>query len=239
MAFSWRCPFCSHDATIGEANHTEGTVKFNDDNKYGGQAVWVRTITCPNPACREYTLKVSVHDYGAPPGGGTFQMSKNAKHSWQLVPAAEMQVLPSYIPNPIVADYEEACLIRDLSPKSSATLARRCLQGMIRDFWGIQKGRLLDEIEAIEDKVDPLTWNAIDAVRNIGNIAAHMEKDINLVIDVDPSEAKVLIGLIETLIEDWYVNRFEREQRLSKVVSISEQKNAQKTRRTETQAAQD
>ena len=31
-------------------------------------------------------------------------------------------------------------------------------------------------------------WQAIDAVRSIGNIGAHMEKDINLIVDVDPEE---------------------------------------------------
>jgi hypothetical protein len=47
--------------------------------------------------------------------------------------------LPDYIPEQIKDDYYEACSILNLSPKASATLARRCLQGMIRDFWGITK----------------------------------------------------------------------------------------------------
>jgi len=39
--------------------------------------------------------------------------------------------------------------------------------------------------------VDPLTWEAIDAVRKLGNIGAHMEKDINVIVDVDPEEAEL------------------------------------------------
>jgi Domain of unknown function (DUF4145) len=31
---------------------------------------------------------------------------------------------------------------------------------------------------ALEEKVDPQTWDAIDSVRKIGNIGAHMEADI-------------------------------------------------------------
>jgi hypothetical protein len=65
---------------------------------------------------------------------------------------------------------------------------------------------------------------AIDAIRKIGNIGAHMEKDINLIIDVDPQEAALLIGLIETLIKDWYVVREERKKRLESIVGIAEQK---------------
>lgn len=48
---------------------------------------------------------------------------------------------------------------------------------MIRDFWGIVQSRLKDEIDALKDKVDPETWQAIDVVREIGNIGAHVEKD--------------------------------------------------------------
>ena len=37
------------------------------------------------------------------------------------------------------------------------------------------------------------------AVRKVGNIGAHMEKDINVIVDVDPDEAQHLIGLITFL----------------------------------------
>jgi hypothetical protein len=32
-----------------------------------------------------------------------------------------------------------------------------------------------------------------------------------LIIDVDPEEAQLLIGLIEFLIEDWYITRHKRQ----------------------------
>lgn len=108
-----------------------------------------------------------------------------------------------------------------MSPKASATLSRRCIQGIIRDYWGISKNRLVDEINELKDKVDPATWQAIDAIRNIGNIGAHMEKDINLVIDVEPQEAQLLIGLIGILIRDWYVARHERQQHLAEIVALA------------------
>ena len=95
---------------------------------------------------------------------------------------------------------------------------------MIRDFWGVTKARLIDEIEAVRDKVDPLTWNAIDAVRSVGNIGAHMGKDINVIIDVDPDEAAQLIGLIELLMTDWYINRHEKEERLKALVNLANAK---------------
>jgi len=149
--------------------------------------------------------------------------------SWNLIPPSEAKVFPEYVPEPIREDYVEACLIRDLSPKASATLSRRCLQGMIRNFWGIKKARLVEEIEELKGKTDSLTWKAIDAVRSIGNIGAHMEKDINLIVDVEPEEAQKLIELIELLVRDWYVTRHNRQGSLEAIIQVKKSKDAAKS----------
>lgn len=229
--FSWRCPFCNHNATITEKNFAANRFEFNHGNKHKYQAMRTRVITCPNPDCLEYTLSMSLHDHVAK--GLNNWEDLPAKMKWQLIPSAEMKGFPSYIPEAILADYKESCLIRDLSPKASATLSRRCLQGMIRDFWGITRNRLVEEIEAISDKVDPMTWAAIDSVRKIGNIGAHMEKEIDLIVDVDPGEAQLLIGLIETLLHDWYVTKHEREMRFAGIVSLASDKDAARKKKAE------
>jgi hypothetical protein len=136
--------------------------------------------------------------------------------------------MPDFVPVPIRSDYEEACAIVELSPKAAATLARRALQGMIRDFHGVSRGTLFAEIEAIKDLVDPLTWKAIDSVRSVGNIGAHMEKDINVIVDVEPNEALQLISLVELLVKDWYVARSVRQEQLAALVELAQAKEAQK-----------
>jgi hypothetical protein len=98
---------------------------------------------------------------------------------------------------------------------------------MIRDFWKISKTRLFDEIAELENKIAPQTWAAIDAVRKIGNIGAHMERDIDVIVDVDPEEAALLSNLIEMLLEEWYVRRFEREQKLQQIVATAGLKKSQ------------
>jgi hypothetical protein len=95
---------------------------------------------------------------------------------------------------------------------------------MIHDFWKVATGNLGKEIELIKDKVDPETFGAIDAVRSIGNIGAHMEKDINLILDVEPHEAESLISLIETLITEWYVARYERSKRMGAIKATADAK---------------
>lgn len=211
---TWRCPFCNQNATVIDANMSVGHHRFTNNNKHNAQLLETKVIVCPNLDCKEYTLRVVLMNgnSGAP------------IRSWQLIPSSEAQVFPDYIPRAVLDDYNEACLIRDLSPKASATLSRRCLQGIIRDFWRVNKPRLIDEIEGIKDKVDPLTWQAIEAVRHIGNIGAHMEKDINVIIDVEPQEARLLIGLIETLVHEWYVLRHQREEQLRAIVDLSKEK---------------
>jgi hypothetical protein len=95
---------------------------------------------------------------------------------------------------------------------------------MIRDFWQIRKRNLKLEIEALKGKLDPTLWRAVDAIRSIGNIGAHMEKNVDLIVDVDPDEAHQLIRLIELLIREWYIRKHERESAVDAVVKTAELK---------------
>lgn len=229
--FNWTCPHCDRDVTITDERITTSWHTNNIKNALGRHTLVSSFIVCPNPQCKKYTLSSTLFESHYRNGE---ELDKEIQR-WNLIPPSNAKSFPDYIPQQILADYYEACLIRDLSPKASATLARRCLQGIIRDFWGVKPGRLFDEIEAIKDKVDPLTWNAIDAVRKVGNIGAHMEKDINLILEVEPHEAELLINLIETLFKDWYVTREERRARLLAISGIAEQKDNQRKEKKESE----
>ena len=222
MAFSWQCPYCNHNATITNEQFSDGSHSFNLNNKHASDLV-LRTevIVCPNKDCKEYSITAFL---GTRDTTAYHPEIKQYITSWKLRPQSSAKPLPDYIPQAIIADYEEACLIKDLSPKSSATLARRCLQGILRDFWQVKPARLVDEIKNIKDRVDPITWQAIDGVRGIGNIGAHMEKDINVIVDVEPEEAQLLIGLLEHLIKEWYINRHEREKQMQALIGVATQK---------------
>ena len=139
---------------------------------------------------------------------------------------------PDFIPQQIREDYEEACGVLDISPKASATLARRCLQGIIRDFYKINKYRLYDEIEELRGYVSSDVWKAIDSVRKIGNIGAHMEKDVNTIININKDEAQSIICLIEYLFDYTYINRNKTEELLKTVNEISKDKQEQRNKNT-------
>jgi hypothetical protein len=57
-----------------------------------------------------------------------------------------------------------------------------------------------------------------------------MEKDINVIVDVEPTEAAALVKLIEYLIEDWYVNKHEREEHLKGIVALKDAKEQERGR---------
>jgi hypothetical protein len=231
----WTCPHCGRAQVVSEDRyyrrfHALYSLKGWKD---GDPGIDLEAINCANHSCRRITLEMTLSSYetrdSEPYPVGPF------KH-WALLPDSLMKPQPDYIPQPIRDDYAEACLIRDRSPKASATITRRCLQGMIRDFCGISKRRLVDEIDELRNRVQsgqapgvqPDSVEAIDLVRKIGNIGAHMEADINVIVDVDPGEAQVLIELIELLFEEWYVARHMREQGFARLKSIAEEKDKQK-----------
>ena len=141
-----------------------------------------------------------------------------------LRPQSLAKHFPDYIPTPIKDDYTEAYNILYLSPKASATLSRRCLQGMIRDFWGISKNRLVDEINALKGLIPNDQWEVIDAVRDIGNIGAHMKGDIDAIIDIDDGEAEKLLKLIEYLFSEWYKREHEKKELFKDIIDINNSK---------------
>lgn len=218
---SWECPFCGRLSVYDAIQKHHSSSIVYAKTKFGNLHVYSCVDVCPNPECKEFTYSTTVSTIKYINGQN---MPDQQLESWINRPQGVVKIFPDYIPKAVLSDYKEAALIKDLSPKASATLSRRCLQGMIRDFWSVKEKNLFEEIKAIEDKVDTDTWNAIDAIRSIGNIGAHMEKDIDVIIDVDGDEAGLLISLIETLLKDWYVERENRRLRSQMIIAAAAEK---------------
>jgi hypothetical protein len=230
---NWVCPYCKHAQTIISDRYHAGNYEiYVKGYKDGDLELCAESVVCANEDCKELVLKVSVNTFY---WGVGRKIDKSVLGFWNLLPQSGAKPQPDYIPEPIRNDYYEACSIRDLSSKAAATLTRRCLQGMIRDFFGIAKGTLNAEIDELRNQVSKKesaeiisldVLDAIDHVRKIGNIGAHMEKDINIVVEVDPDEVQILIELIETLFDEWYVAREQKRQRLARLKQIADEKEA-------------
>lgn len=221
--FNWQCPHCNHHVTITDELFSSQVHWTWQASAEGKIALRSQFVFCPNRDCKKATVAVVLSRW-EPIMNGEKRFVGDALLDMRLVPLGESRPFPNYVPVPIREDYEEACQIRDLSPKSAATLARRALQGVLRDFYKVKPGRLVDEINALEETMDPELYEAIHGVRKVGNIGAHMEADINVIVDVEPGEAQVLIGLVETMIGETYERREQRKNRLAQVKALADAK---------------
>lgn len=117
--------------------------------------------------------------------------------------------VPPEVPEDFTKDYKEACLVLADSPKASAALSRRCLQHLLREKVGIKPSNLSKEIQDVIDNEALPSYLAddIDAVRNIGNFAAHPIKSKNTgeVLPVELGEAEWNLDVIESLFDFYFV----------------------------------
>jgi hypothetical protein len=220
----YTCPFCQHIMSISNNTHQTRYPCFPSDRgtptidrrDYITDTIQLDFYKCPN--CEKTSITLI---------GVGKQMLGLRMH---IYPNSSAKQFPEYIPQPIRDDYTEACAIVNISPKASATLSRRCLQGMIHDFWDIKLKTLNQEISALKSKIAPDLWEAIDSLRQLGNIGAHMESDTNIILDIDPEEAQSLIKLIELLMKEWYINREDRRKLFSGILSANTSKQDERKR---------
>ena len=226
---NFTCPYCNRVTTITEPNISKQAHEIETKESIHSKVVLGHTaIACPNSECKKLTLKVNLSEYRW--NGKGWRIGKEIE-SWSLLPMSQSKPQPDYIPAVLREDYLEACAVLPHSAKASATLSRRCLQGIVRDFWDIpagKRGNLGAELSYIKGQVPADTWEGIQAIRSVGDIGAHMEKDVNYVVDVEPEEASLLIELIEMLFEDWYVQSYKRKERSNRAKALAEKKNKER-----------
>jgi len=188
-------------------------VEFHDDPKITrlGQDVdgdWVIvTQKCPNPSCKRFIFNL-LNGEGATING-----------IWNIVKAKKIILvhpkglnrppIPEEVPNEYGEDYREACLVLTESPKASAALSRRCLQHLLRDIAKVKPGNLVDEIQEVIDngKLPSHLVESIDAIRNIGNFAAHPIKSQKTgeIVPVEPGEAEWNLDVLDSLFDFYFV----------------------------------
>ena len=178
---NWQCPYCGSFQVLQEHNNFNigKTHNLTFMSKYNKIGVQLFSIACLS--CKELTIKLSLNKIGE--YSAEYAEFKNSIKSWSLMPDSRAKPQPDYIPKHIITDYEEACKIADLSPRASAILARRCLEGMIKDFCKIKGSKTLAEmIDQVRKKAAEIpgvteeSIEAIDHIRKQGNIAAHIKK---------------------------------------------------------------
>lgn len=124
---------------------------------------------------------------------------------------------PVEVPKEFAEDYHEACLVLADSPKASAALSRRCLQHLLREVSKVKPSDLYSEIQEVLDsgKLPSHIAESIDAVRNVGNFAAHPIKckSTGEVVSVEPGEAEWNLDVLEELFDFYFVQPERMKQK--------------------------
>jgi len=154
------------------------------------------------PSCNKLILMLEAGDYIS----GSFI----SRRQFLVYPRGISRAPLSFdVPEKFAQDYKEACMVLSESPKASAALSRRCLQNVIREIAGIKKSNLNDEIdELLKTKTLPTYLaQSVDAIRNLGNFAAHPTKSTNsgAIVDVESGEAEWGLDVLEGLFDFYFV----------------------------------
>jgi len=201
------CPHCNkgvkfswgYFGPIKTVNPKEGYYVFYD--------------TCPN--CEESVLYYSLCEHTKTSTYDRYTLNTNSEGTYQIIEDTlifpikkEFEEINS-IPEKYLEDYYEAKEVISASPKSSAALTRRLLQLILRDCYSIQEKNLSLEIQKfiLIEGIPSHLSDAVDAIRNIGNLAAHPEKEINTgnIVSVEPGEAEWLLEVIENLFDFTFI----------------------------------
>jgi len=117
--------------------------------------------------------------------------------------------VPRDVPEKYREDYDEACLVLPDSAKASAALSRRCLQLLLRDEARVTHQDLFNEIQELLDRktLPSHITDSLDAVRVIGNFAAHPIKSQSTgeIVPVEPGEAEWNLDALESLFDFYFV----------------------------------
>lgn len=207
------CPHCSTSVKfewrdVGPIN--EGETNENESH-------FLIYDTCPN--CDKNVVYYSLCTYKMTDFG--YAQIEDVIGEKLIYPNMNKFEFIDYIPSKYLEDYEEALKVLSASPKASAALSRRLLQLILRDEYKVKKGSLSSEIDAFIKLpgIPSHITDAVDAIRNLGNLAAHPTKDKNTgeIVSVEPGEAEWLIDVIEALFDFSFVQPKKLEQRRNEI----------------------
>lgn len=194
-----KCPHCL------AAYHSQPTLTDLRQDKNGSWSILHEIC----PACGGAIFLLKRKGHRAIPGGG-FNADRSRDLGVQAYPSGTGRppVAPQ-VPDDLSGDYREACSVLGDSPKASAALARRALQHLLREHAHVKHSDLVNEIQEVLDsgKLPTQIAEGLDAVRQIGNFAAHPIKSRSTgeIVPVEPGEAEWTLDVLESLFDFYFV----------------------------------
>ena len=211
-----QCPYCGITFSLEGVDADHAIIRFQSTHRmlFGGEAKKTPSFTvtshlCPSCGQAVMWLNELASDDDA--------LTNRVVQTSLLWPKIAIYPIAQEIPAPYSAALTEAAAVLSLSPKASAALSRRALQQLIRDRGGIQASTLFKEIEALlaTGVLPPYLSRDLDAIRKIGNVAAHPSKDTNTgeIVDVEPEEAEWTLSVLDALLKFFFVDEAKSQSR--------------------------
>jgi len=180
---------------------------------------FIETQTCPT--CGKFILYLVNTAVQTPPNPLPYQAANVLTRTLIRPRGANRPPLPPEVLDPYREDYLEACLVLPDSAKASAALSRRCLQHLLREEGKTKSKDLADRIEEIlkENRLPSYLAEIVDAVRNIGNFAAHPNKSKSTgeIVEVETGEAELNLEVLESLFDFYFVQPVKTKERLEAI----------------------
>ena len=162
---------CPHCRTVVQFPYSK-TIEDVFAPMKDAEEMRVTIVRCPN--CQRLVATIEIGEFERFGSGGVRFRSNSEYVVW---PLAYVRPIPAEVPQHIATDYHEAAAVLNLSPKASAALSRRCLQSVLREAGKATQKNLVNQIEFVIPNLPTYIAENIDAIRNIGNFAAHPTKD--------------------------------------------------------------
>ena len=197
------CPYCKTVVLF---------EKVDISRFYFGESKYLLLTLVKCPYC--LNIVISKESFQVNPHGS----DKLLDESMLLPMSSGRHPVPVEVPENIAKDYTEACQVFPYSPKASAALARRCLQSILTNKAGIKSKNLSDQIDKVLNDLPSYISDSLDAIREIGNFAAHEQKstETGLILDVEPGEAEWTLDILELLFDHYYVSPAKEAKRREK-----------------------
>jgi Domain of unknown function (DUF4145) len=144
------------------------------------------------------------------------RMCTKVLNVWSI-PHRPFEFCAADVPIHLKQDFEEAWMVLPFSPKASAALSRRCLQHVLVEHQGAQGRDLQKQIDDFIATKHPPAYisDQLHAVRQIGNYAAHPQKDTATgeILPVARGEAEWNLEVLESLFDFIFVQPAIAEKR--------------------------
>lgn len=132
-------------------------------------------------------------------------------------PTVKYKEIPAEVPAPHAKDLKEARDVLKTSRKASAALSRRILYHILEEVLEIHASTLSKQIDEfiLRNNVPSYLSEEIDAIRNVGNFAAHPSKDLSTgeIVEVEEGEAEWLLEVLDLLFDFVFVQPKRHEHR--------------------------